>query len=126
MTSSSNTDTDKWIKWIENGIAEDYVNYHDYYEFKNIQRIGYGAFDKLKFICYYLDNLDNEHHDVGLNYLLILEYADSGTLRNYLKDNFDKLDWNIKLQFAIQIADAVSCMHSKDIIHRDLVSILFF
>ena len=63
---------------------------------------------------------------MGLNYLLILEYADSGTLRNYLKDNFDKLDWNIKLQFAIQIADAVSCMHSKDIIHRDLVSILFF
>ena len=57
------------------------------------------------------------------NYLLILEYADSGTLRNYLEDNFSKLDWNIKLQFAIQIADAVSCMHKKDIIHRDLVSI---
>ncbi|RIA82666.1 hypothetical protein C1645_835028 [Glomus cerebriforme] len=32
----------------------------------------------------------------------------SGTLRNYLKDNFSKLDWNIKLQFAIQIADRVS------------------
>ena len=56
------------------------------------------------------------------NYLLILEYANSGTLRNYLKDNFSRLDWNIKLQFAIQIADAVSGIHQKNIIHRDLVS----
>ena len=56
------------------------------------------------------------------NYLLILEYADSGTLRNYLKNNFSRLDWNMKLQFAIQIADAVSCIHQKNIIHRDLVS----
>ena len=56
--------------------------------------------------------------------MLILEYADSDTLRNYLKNNFDKLDWNIKLQFAIQIANAVSCLHQNDIIHHDLVSIL--
>ena len=60
---------------------------------------------------------------MNFKYLLILEYADSGTLRNYLEDNFSKLDWNIKLQFAIQIADAVTCMHQNDIIHRDLVSI---
>jgi serine/threonine protein kinase len=58
------------------------------------------------------------------NYLLILEYADGGTLRNYLKNNFKKLDWNIKLRFAIQIADAVSCMHRNNIIHRDLVSVI--
>ena len=54
-------------------------------------------------------------------YSLILKYADSGTLGDYLKDNFSKLNWNIKLQFAIQIADAVSCIHQKNIIHRDLV-----
>jgi serine/threonine protein kinase len=57
------------------------------------------------------------------NYLLILEYADSDTLGNYLKANFDKLNWIMKLQFAIQIADAVLCLHQNDIIHRDLVCI---
>ncbi|GBB96557.1 hypothetical protein RclHR1_02780020 [Rhizophagus clarus] len=56
------------------------------------------------------------------DYMLILEYANNGTLRNYLKNNFDKLDWNIKLRFAIQIANAVSYIHQKDIIHRDLHS----
>ena len=68
----------------------------------------------------YLNNEDN----IDSNYLLVLEYADSGTLGNYLKNNFNKLDWNIKLQFAIQIADAVLCIHQNDIIHCDLVSIL--
>jgi hypothetical protein len=42
MTGSS--DKNKWTQWIENGIAEDYINYHNYSEFKNIQRIGFGAF----------------------------------------------------------------------------------
>ena len=58
--------------------------------------------------------------------MFVLEYADSGTLRDYLKNNFNKLDWNEKLQFAIQIADAVSCLHRKNIVHRDLVSIFIF
>jgi serine/threonine protein kinase len=56
-------------------------------------------------------------------YLLIFEYTNSNTLRNYLKNNFTSLGWNIKLRFAIQIADAVSCMHQENIIHRDLVGI---
>ena len=60
------------------------------------------------------------------NYMFVLEYADSDTLRNYLENNFMKLDWNNKLQFAIEIADAVSCIHGKNIIHNDLVNILFY
>ncbi|RGB41493.1 kinase-like domain-containing protein [Rhizophagus diaphanus] len=64
----------------------------------------------------------NDEDNIDSNYLLILECADSGTLGNYLKDNFNKLDWNLKLQFAIQIADAVLCIHQNDIIHCDLHS----
>lgn len=58
--------------------------------------------------------------------MFVLEYADSGTLRDYLENNFNKLDWSDKLQFAIQIADAVTCIHRKNIVHRDLVSTFFF
>ncbi|CAB4398903.1 unnamed protein product [Rhizophagus irregularis] len=65
---------------------------------------------------------NEDNIDPTSNYLLILEYADSGTLGNYLKDNFSKLDWNVKLQFAIQIADAVSCIHQNNIVHCDLHS----
>lgn len=54
-------------------------------------------------------------------YLLVLEYADSGTLETYLDKHFNELDWNDKYQLAFQLVKAVECMHDLDIIHRDLV-----
>ena len=54
--------------------------------------------------------------------MLIIEYADGGTLRQYLNKNFDKMDWDIKLEFAKQIASAICCLHENNIVHRDLVS----
>ncbi|RIA79730.1 kinase-like domain-containing protein, partial [Glomus cerebriforme] len=53
---------------------------------------------------------------------LVLEYADNGTLRNYLKENFENLNWNDKLSLAFQLAYAVSCLHGEGIMHRDLHS----
>ncbi|EXX72244.1 uncharacterized protein OCT59_008524 [Rhizophagus irregularis] len=56
------------------------------------------------------------------NYLLVMEYADSGTLRNYLSERFNNLTWNNKLELAFQLANAISYLHNKDIIHCDLHS----
>jgi len=55
--------------------------------------------------------------------MLIIEYADGGTLRQYLHKNFKNMDWDIKLKFAKQIAGAINCLHENEIIHRDLVSV---
>ena len=52
-----------------------------------------------------------------------MEYADGGNLRQYLSRNFKNMDWNMKLNFAKQIAGAVFCLHKHEIVHRDLVSI---
>jgi serine/threonine protein kinase len=54
-------------------------------------------------------------------YLLVMEYADGGTLQSYLKENFNKLEWSDKYRLALQLASAVSCMHNEIIIHGDLV-----
>ncbi|CAB4388264.1 unnamed protein product [Rhizophagus irregularis] len=164
-TNNKNDDTEnEWIQWIKDGIAKEFINYHDFSEFQNIKQIGSGGFGNvyranwsssntvvaLKSLTNGIDimkNIVNEiklmhsvnfHANIiqffgitsntsitsglGSNYLFILEYADSGTLKDYLKNNFTKLNWNIKLQFAVQIADAVSCIHQKDIIHYDLHS----
>ncbi|POG63841.1 hypothetical protein GLOIN_2v522297 [Rhizophagus irregularis DAOM 181602=DAOM 197198] len=56
------------------------------------------------------------------NYLLVMEYADSGPLKNYLKENFNILTWNDKYNLAYQLACAVSCKHNEGIVHRDLHS----
>jgi serine/threonine protein kinase len=55
-----------------------------------------------------------------------LEYADSGTLKTYLKEHFKELEWDDKLKLALQLASAILCLHESDIIHRDLVIIKFY
>ena len=55
-----------------------------------------------------------------------MEYADGGTLRNYLKEHFDDLIWDDKINLALQLAYAVSCLHDEKIVHRDLVIIWYF
>ncbi|CAB4413885.1 unnamed protein product [Rhizophagus irregularis] len=49
-----------------------------------------------------------------------MEYADSGTLQNYLKENFERLTWDDKLNLAFQLSCGVSCLHDEEIIHHDL------
>ncbi|GBC41414.2 kinase-like domain-containing protein [Rhizophagus irregularis DAOM 181602=DAOM 197198] len=59
---------------------------------------------------------DSEH------YILVLEYANEGSLRDYLKKNFTSLKWNDKIQMALDITNGLKFLHSKEIIHRDLHS----
>ncbi|RGB27424.1 kinase-like domain-containing protein [Rhizophagus diaphanus] len=71
-------------------------------------------------IRYYgITKLESENHN---NYGLVMEYADGGTLRSYLKENFNKLTWDDKYNMAYQLSYAVSCLHNERIVHRDLHS----
>ncbi|PKY24321.1 kinase-like protein, partial [Rhizophagus irregularis] len=56
------------------------------------------------------------------NYILVLEYANEGNLRKYLKKNFTSLKWTVKIQMALDITSGLKFLHSKGIIHRDLHS----
>jgi serine/threonine protein kinase len=53
---------------------------------------------------------------------MVLEYANEGNLRDYLKNKFDSLQWENKIQMALDITCGLKCLHSKNIIHRDLVN----
>ncbi|RIA93656.1 kinase-like domain-containing protein, partial [Glomus cerebriforme] len=55
-------------------------------------------------------------------YSLVLEYANGGTLKTYLKEHFNELNWDDKYQLASQLANAVAFIHEYDVIHRDLHS----
>ncbi|GBC02720.1 hypothetical protein RclHR1_04780007 [Rhizophagus clarus] len=59
-------------------------------------------------------------NDNPKEYLLVMEYADSGTLRNYLNERSETLTWNDKLNLALQLANAISCLHNEEIVHRNL------
>jgi len=65
---------------------------------------------------FYLDAIYNMS-----KYLLVLEYADSGTLSTYLNKYFNELDWNDRYQLALQLASVIKFIHEFGIIHCDLV-----
>ncbi|EXX72669.1 uncharacterized protein OCT59_024352 [Rhizophagus irregularis] len=71
--------------------------------------------------CHGITKFESENHD-NYNYMLVMECADGGNLRDYLKNNFDKLTWNDKYIMAFQLASAVSCLHNEGIVHHDLHS----
>ncbi|POG66230.1 kinase-like domain-containing protein [Rhizophagus irregularis DAOM 181602=DAOM 197198] len=52
-------------------------------------------------------------------YSLVLEYADGGTLRDYIRNNI--VEWNNQLRFAREITSAILWLHDyKGIVHGDL------
>ncbi|GBB89572.1 hypothetical protein RclHR1_01630010 [Rhizophagus clarus] len=62
--------------------------------------------------------------DNSKKYLLVMECADSGTLRDYLSEHFENLTWIDKLNLALQLACVIFWLHNKEIVHRNLVGIL--
>ncbi|RGB29780.1 kinase-like domain-containing protein [Rhizophagus diaphanus] len=53
-------------------------------------------------------------------YAMILEFANQGNLREYLKNSFKFLLWSDKIQMSLDIVSGLKYLHSKQIIHRDL------
>ncbi|RIA92862.1 kinase-like domain-containing protein [Glomus cerebriforme] len=54
------------------------------------------------------------------NYIIVLQYANQGDLREYLEKNFPSLHWKDKIQMALDITCGLKYLHSRQIIHRDL------
>ncbi|CAJ0840372.1 3170_t:CDS:2 [Entrophospora sp. SA101] len=70
---------------------------------------------------YGLTKIENKDEENTSKYLLILECANGGTLRQYLKDRVQTFDWHIRLNFSLQITGAVQFLHEKNIVHGGLV-----
>ncbi|GBB95581.1 hypothetical protein RclHR1_02570015 [Rhizophagus clarus] len=128
--------------WLENFITEKKVKYVEYSNFKNIKFIRKNVFranlkDDL-FTLLSFDNDDATLREVTREFLiyshanfisfsgtlnqmiLVMEYADSGTLDSYLNEHFNELKWNDKFQLAIQLASAILCLHENDISHNNM------
>ena len=54
-------------------------------------------------------------------FVMVLEFADSGNLQNYLKKSFSSLTWSNKIKIATEITQGLMCLHTLQIIHCDLV-----
>lgn len=58
--------------------------------------------------------------------MVMLEYGDGGSLREYLQNNSENLHWSIRLKFARQLSKAIEFLHEKNLIHKNLVSDIIY
>ncbi|CAG8582944.1 4644_t:CDS:2, partial [Dentiscutata heterogama] len=52
------------------------------------------------------------------NFYIVLAYCNQGNLREYLFDNFQSLEWPVKMLMARQIANGLGYIHDHNIIHK--------
>src|SRR6185436_5146440 len=53
------------------------------------------------------------------NFMMVMEYAQNGSLRQHLNISFNSLNWNKKLFNLYNIALGLSSIHEKGLIHFD-------
>ncbi len=59
--------------------------------------------------------------DIDNYYIMVLEYADLKSLRDFLTNEDVNIDWIIKYKLSLDIAKGLKCLHSRNIAHCDLV-----
>src|SRR5437660_1276134 len=52
-------------------------------------------------------------------YVMVLEYCKGGNLREFLKINYNNIDWGSKLEYLYNLVNHFSKIHKLDIVHRD-------
>ncbi|RHZ65778.1 hypothetical protein Glove_311g3 [Diversispora epigaea] len=55
-------------------------------------------------------------------YMMVLEYAKGGNLREYLKINFNNINWEQKLGRLWELSERLTYIHKLDIVHQDFHS----
>jgi serine/threonine protein kinase len=56
------------------------------------------------------------------NFMIVMEYAKNGSLRQHLNFNFNSMEWRKKLDMLRRIAEGLDKIHKKGLIHHDFHS----
>src|ERR1700753_267501 len=56
------------------------------------------------------------------NFMMVMEYAQYGSLRQYLNNSFNSLNWNDKIYNLLGITAGLEKLHRNGLIHHDLHS----
>ncbi|CAG8557679.1 13471_t:CDS:2, partial [Dentiscutata heterogama] len=115
MISTENEEKIFALKFIKNNAYIDKIIEN---ELENMLLVEHPNIIKFYGITKFIDNMDEDK----IKYVFVLEYADNGTLSYYLRKNATEIEWELKIQFAVQLVNAVKWLHSCNIVHGDLHS----
>ncbi|CAG8553870.1 11393_t:CDS:2 [Diversispora eburnea] len=107
---------------LENALKNRFITPFDYNTFEEFVPIGRGGFGQvMRAYSKSLEKYVALKNPFEETYYLVLQYAKDGDLKAYLQNNFENLNWQIKINMAKDIARGLSFIHKKNIVHRDLV-----
>ncbi|RHZ83921.1 hypothetical protein Glove_86g55 [Diversispora epigaea] len=89
-----------------------FVNFNDVL---NDMEIHLKTYFKFASIRIYGITQDPETH----SFMMVLEYAAGGNLREYLKINFNNINWEQKLDILLKLSLNLMRIHELDIVHQD-------
>ncbi|CAB4379493.1 unnamed protein product [Rhizophagus irregularis] len=128
--------SNEWINWIEESIVKKQIKYYDHKDFNNIKEIGLGNFGRI-----YRSNWKNSHSFLALKFFINFDII-AKEIVNELKlqrevdfheniihfygitteiQNDNSKKYLLVMEYA-DSADAISCLHDKEIMHHDLHS----
>ncbi|RHZ74189.1 hypothetical protein Glove_227g55 [Diversispora epigaea] len=107
----------QWKRYYENSEValkkfDNFVNFNDVL---NEMEIHLKSYTKSASIRFYGITQDPE----TLSYMMVLDYATDGNLREYLKINFNNINWKQKLLNLYRLSENLKNIHKLDIIHQD-------
>ncbi|RHZ87525.1 hypothetical protein Glove_33g26 [Diversispora epigaea] len=106
----------QWQRYGEVEVAlkkfDNFVNFNDVL---NEMEIHLKTLTESASIRFYGITQDPETH----SYMMVLEYAKDGNLREYLKINFNNINWEQKLFNLQGLSERLMNIHKLDIVHQD-------
>ncbi|RHZ51616.1 hypothetical protein Glove_476g3 [Diversispora epigaea] len=91
---------------------DNFVNFNDVL---NEMKIHFQTNNTFGSIRFHGITQDPETH----SYMMVLEYAKDGNLREYLKINFNNINWKQKLHNLYSLSERLMRIHRLDIVHQD-------
>ncbi|RHZ79142.1 hypothetical protein Glove_151g57 [Diversispora epigaea] len=105
----------QWERYGKNGVADNFVNFNDVLNEMEIHFKTYCS-SVATSIRFYGITQDPETH----SHMMVLQYAKDGNLREYLKINFNNINWEQKLYNLQELSKRLMNIHELDIVHQDL------
>ncbi|RHZ79144.1 hypothetical protein Glove_151g55 [Diversispora epigaea] len=103
-------------KYSEEAVLKKFDNFVNFDDVLNEMEIHFKIYNEyLTSIRFYGITQDPETH----SYMMVLKYAEDGNLREYLKINFNNINWLQKLYYLRDLSGRLKNIHKLDIVHQD-------
>ncbi|RHZ77920.1 hypothetical protein Glove_168g174 [Diversispora epigaea] len=106
----------QWERWCEVEVAlKKFDNFVNFNNVLNEVAIHFKTHVEYASIRFYGITQDPETH----SYMMVLKYASDGNLREYLKINFNNINWLQKLNNLHDLSYKLKNIHKLDVVHQD-------